>query len=124
MEVLWNGSLEKVFFAVPSECSHLPSASKQKVINELDLSTPELKIKDFMQRSADLYDEMMYIEFMSEFKLYALLWKLAPFFQSLNFALALLINFAIMIGLEVIKGIKKQRRKRGMERIEKEFFFF
>ena len=60
VEVLWNGSINRVFFHIPSVCHLLSKQSKDQLVVDVDRRTQELKLIDFLDRAEKLYQEVVH----------------------------------------------------------------
>jgi len=60
IEVLWNGEMNRRFFHVPEVCHLLSKASKDELVENVERSSQELKLVDFMERSRALYREVVH----------------------------------------------------------------
>lgn len=78
VEVVWNGKLQRRFFPVPAICSHIAEATKQRLVEDVDRSSQDAKLQDFVYRAKDIYREVQHQQWLSE--------KEVPFFEGLNLA--------------------------------------
>ena len=51
VEVLWNGEMNRRFFHIPDVCHLLSESSKAELVENVERSSQELKLIDFMERS-------------------------------------------------------------------------
>eukprot|EP00854_Cymbomonas_tetramitiformis_P022814 gene22814-27564_t len=60
IEVVWDGVLQRRLFHVPAICVDLSEVSKSQLVEEVDRSSCEEKLTDFMARSWELYVEIQH----------------------------------------------------------------
>eukprot|EP00854_Cymbomonas_tetramitiformis_P005494 gene5494-6657_t len=60
VEVVWNGVLQRRFFHVPTICHDLSDASKAQFVEEVDRSSQESKLAEFMESAKDLHLEILH----------------------------------------------------------------
>jgi hypothetical protein len=65
IEVVWRGDIHRRFFHVPPVCEFLAKSSKDKLIENVDRSSPENKLIDFLERSHVLYREVKHQEYLT-----------------------------------------------------------
>jgi len=60
IEVIWNQQVHKHYFHLPSIAEDISESSKRRLVEEVDLSSQELKLKDFMRIARDLHREAVH----------------------------------------------------------------
>lgn len=60
IEVVWNRQVFRQFFHLPKISTDISQVSKNRLIEEVDLSSQELKLKDFMRIAKDLHREALH----------------------------------------------------------------
>jgi hypothetical protein len=65
IEVVWRGDIHRRFFHVPPVCEFLAKSSKDKLVENVDRSSPENKLIDFLDRSHVLYREVKHQEYLT-----------------------------------------------------------
>jgi hypothetical protein len=98
VEIMWKGHLEKILFLKPSECEHFTETMKEQYKRSIDFTADE-KLSRFIDRSEDLYDQMIWLERLSRFQIYAVIGAQQSKLKGTSFALALLMNFVMLISL-------------------------
>jgi hypothetical protein len=68
VEVVWDGVLLRRFFPVPSICDHISEATRQKLVTDVDRTTDELRLQDFLVRAHDIFREISHQQLLSEIK--------------------------------------------------------
>ena len=102
IEVFWNGELQRRFFNVPKLCADLSKASKDKLVEDVDRSSGENKLVDFLNRSYELYREMKLQQDLRALNLGFIFTRNNLGRVSwLNFFLALVIQFILIAYYEV-----------------------
>ncbi len=69
VEVIWHGVLQRRFFHIPELCHDIAKTSKDKLIEEIDRSSVENRLNDFIQRSHELYREVKHIQVLRDYRL-------------------------------------------------------
>jgi hypothetical protein len=69
VEIMWRGDCQRRFFHVPNICADLSKSSKDKLVEEVDRSTNENKLLDFLSRSYELYREIKHQQILKEMNL-------------------------------------------------------
>ena len=69
VEVIWHGVLQRRFFHIPELCHDIAKTSKDKLIVEIDRSSVENRLNDFIQRSHELYREVKHIQVLRDYRL-------------------------------------------------------
>ena len=69
VEIVWHGVLQRRFFHVPDICADLSKSSMDKLVEEIDRSSAENKLIDFIARSHNLYREVKHQQVLREKKL-------------------------------------------------------
>jgi inositol 1,4,5-triphosphate receptor type 3 len=62
IEVIWNREVAVHYFNVPPIALDITGPSKDRLIEMVELSTQEAKLKDFLRRSKDLYREAVHFQ--------------------------------------------------------------
>ena len=68
VEVMWMGVLQRRFFNIPDICRDLSKGSKDELIFNVDRSSNENKLIDFVNRAQNLYFEVKHQEFLKATK--------------------------------------------------------
>ena len=89
-------TIEEVYFTVPNLCMWLSDKSKQKLEWEVDRSTPQKRIEDFVKRSEGMIHEMRHNERISHIPLFYFLSRMSGSVHYLMFVLSWLTNFCIL----------------------------
>ena len=66
IEVIWRSGIHRRFFHVPAVCDYLAKSSKDNLVENVDRSTAENKLVDFLNRSHDLYREVKHQQLLTE----------------------------------------------------------
>ena len=66
IEVIWRSGIHRRFFHVPAVCDYLAKSSKDSLVENVDRSTAENKLIDFLNRSHDLYREVKHQQLLTE----------------------------------------------------------
>jgi hypothetical protein len=90
-------TLEEVYFPVPILFHFLSEKSKQQLEWEVDRSTPQKRVEDFVRRSAGMIHEMRHNERISHIGPLHLLSSHAEALQTSMFYLSVLINVLILL---------------------------
>ena len=69
VEIVWNGVLQRRFFHIPDICADLAKTSMDKLVEEIDRSSAENKLIDFIARSHNLYREVKHQQVLREKKM-------------------------------------------------------
>ena len=62
VEILWNGDMNRVFFHIPEVSKLLSKPSKDGLVTNVDRTSQELKLLDFLDRAKVLYTEVKHQE--------------------------------------------------------------
>lgn len=107
IEVIWRGSIQKRFFHIPDICSDLAKSSKDKLVQQVVRTTPELKLIDFVNRCRGLYREVKHQQVLKNMRV-GLFFN--PQMQNrltwLSFGLALVINILLLIYYDNSTGVQ------------------
>jgi len=97
VEIFLGGGLETLYFPVPSECVNLLAETQDTLLKSVKLGTHHQKIKDFLYRVQDIVFEMQHIEALAQNHLYRFIRDFYSIMRSLDFAIAILINLALLL---------------------------
>jgi hypothetical protein len=61
VEVFWKNRCELVVFPLPEMHDSLPLSTKNRFLNDVDLSTPDIRMKALINEADDLIDEMKHL---------------------------------------------------------------
>ena len=89
------GELQRRFFNVPKLCADLSKASKDKLVEDVDRSSNENKLVDFLNRSYELYREM---KLQQELRALQIGW----FFSRNNLASLGWVNFSVALVIQCV----------------------
>lgn len=99
VEVWWGvvPHLDRIYFPMPSHCRLLPyaTASKERFLECLDFGS-DVRLTQFLEGSKGLDEELQHIELLSSYRMYNLVRPYIPLFKKASFALALLMNLAMV----------------------------
>ena len=62
IEVIWNKEVAVHYFNIPPIALDITGPSKERLIETIDLSSQEAKLKDFLKRAKDLYGEAVHFQ--------------------------------------------------------------
>jgi hypothetical protein len=62
IEVIWNREVAVHYFNIPPIALDITGPSKEHLIESVDLSSQEAKLKDFLKRAKDLYGEAVHFQ--------------------------------------------------------------
>ena len=65
VEVVWNGKLQRRFFPVHEISEHIAEATRQKLVSEIDRTSQDAKLQDFLVWAHDVYAECEHQEWLS-----------------------------------------------------------
>ncbi|CAM9604900.1 unnamed protein product [Chrysoparadoxa australica] len=97
VEVAWEGRIELVIFPIPPECHSLTESTKVHFLDTVNLGSRESRLKEFLDRSAAMMDEMHHLNQLQDDWLY---WQVKSNFfaiKKLTFLAALLLNFSALL---------------------------
>jgi len=66
VEVVWNGKLQRRFFPAPPICTHIAEATKQRLVEDVDRTSQDAKLQDFVYRAKDIYREVQHQQWLSD----------------------------------------------------------
>jgi len=69
VEIVWNNSLQRRFFHIPDICTELSEASKFYVQQNLDRTSQEVQLMDFVAKARDVQVELKHQEWLGDCKL-------------------------------------------------------
>jgi len=95
IEVIWNGVLQRRFFAKDDMCKFLSDPSKDSLVQFVDRESPETKLQDFVNRCRALHVEMKHQKFLESV-------NLSLIFSRTNQNRATWIAFLIALSLNII----------------------
>jgi hypothetical protein len=72
VEILWAGDLQRRYFYMPAVCSYIAKTSMDKLVQFVERSNNESKLKDFIQRLRDMYRECKHQQMLNELGLSSL----------------------------------------------------
>jgi hypothetical protein len=108
VEVFWNGSLDKVYFPLPSCTEFLKQETKAKIESELDLGDDD-RVRAFVHAGPAggktynvqiLQDELEHYEDLNQLYVYKLLGSNLAVLKNCSYYLALMMNFLMVLSLE------------------------
>ena len=91
-----DGDLEEVYFPVPMLCTWLSEKSKQKLEWEVDRSTPQKRVEDFVKRAEGMIHEMRHNERISHVRMLRLLRSRSEDIHMAMFVFSVIINVLIL----------------------------
>ena len=91
VEVMWEGKLTKHYFHIPEIAKDLSENSKIKLIDDIEFSTQEKKLKDFLKKAKDLHREAEHQQLFKSFGVVHL-WAWKTFIAKLLFISCLIMN--------------------------------
>lgn len=113
VEVNFRGTLERVFFPVPSMCQHLLRSTKKALLANVVISSHDAKCKDFVERSQIICTEMVHINMLARWGGYRVLKNNIVAIKSINFALAVLINLALLVSFRADSAFRGRATVQG-----------
>ena len=97
IEVNWGGSIEKVFFEAPPWAASLTSDSKEKFMQNVDMTTREVKLGEFMRICKRFHQEMTYLHWVSKSSLFKVLSENFSSIKKGGYLFAVLINLILLL---------------------------
>jgi hypothetical protein len=98
VEVAWHGLIERNVFAMPFEVEYLTAATKDKFLEEVNLSTTEKRMSELMQHSDAFIAEMRLIHDKAEqSRLFRALHRRMPTFKTYLYALVVILNVNVLM---------------------------
>ena len=70
VEVVWEGCILRRFFPIPNICDHVSEATRSKLQHEVDRSSDEARLQDFVKRSVEIYREIRHQALLEEVTLF------------------------------------------------------
>ncbi|KAJ8601792.1 hypothetical protein CTAYLR_006814 [Chrysophaeum taylorii] len=106
VEVVWHGRTLRRFFPVPPICEHISEATRQKLVTDIDRSSDETRLQDFLKRAKDIYREISHQALLEGIQVGS--FNLAKVFSRTNqeyatwlaFFVALVINTMLLVFAE------------------------
>ena len=95
--VLSDKTLEEVYFPIPTLCTWLSENSITLLEQEVDRTTPQKRVEDFVKRSEDLIHEMEHNERVSHIWQLHLLAQARDRIRTAMFVLSIFMNFIILV---------------------------
>jgi hypothetical protein len=91
VEVYWQQQIHEHFFRIPAIANHISESSKSRLIEEVDLSSQDLKLKDFLRISRDLYREALHHDNLERYEI-SNAWDLRGYLSWVMFWSCLVVN--------------------------------
>jgi hypothetical protein len=91
VEVYWQQQIHEHFFRIPAIANHISESSKSRLIEEVDLSSQDLKLKDFLRISRDLYREALHHTNLERYEI-SNAWDLRGYLSWASFWNCLVVN--------------------------------
>lgn len=91
VEVMWEGVLTKHYFHIPETGKDLSENSKTKLTDEIEFSTQEKKLKDFVKKAKDLHREAEHQQLFKSFGIVHL-WSWKTLIAKVMFINCLVMN--------------------------------
>jgi hypothetical protein len=106
--VFWQGRVHRVYFPRPLKSQSLEPAAKTRLLAEVDMASDDDQGKDFIRRSTELYDEMVWYDSLRRHRIpgtrvsvYELVGQKLDDLRKLALGVACVINFILLVSLEV-----------------------
>lgn len=96
IELVRDGRLERVYFRIPPKSNLLPRESKDELLWSIDRDNQQDKMKDFLERSEALMQEVQHRKSLLKDEKFSLLHYYKNYIDDISFALAIFINFLII----------------------------
>jgi hypothetical protein len=100
VEIVWNGRMVAVTYMRPKICDNFTSRMQQEWTNSID-QTAESKVPLFIQQSITNFYKIQQVDQLMKNYLYQQICNYEMYMRSLNFMLALLMNFIMLISLSL-----------------------
>jgi hypothetical protein len=95
VEVCWQQQLHEYFFRIPAVANHISESSKSRLVEQVDLSSQDLKLKDFLRISRDLYREALHHDQLERYEI-SNAWDLRGYLSWVMFLSCLLVNILLI----------------------------
>lgn len=95
VEVYWHHQVHQYFFRIPAIANHISESSKTKLVEKVDLSSHDLKLKDFLRISRDLYREAIHHDKLERYDI-AAAWDLRGYLSWVMFLSCLSVNILLI----------------------------
>jgi inositol 1,4,5-triphosphate receptor type 3 len=104
IEVIWNGVLQRRFFAKDDMCKFLSDPSKDSLVQFVNRDSPETKLQDFVNRCRALHIEMKHQKFLESMNLSVVFSRTNQNRATwLAFTIALCLNVILLCSLKYVK---------------------
>jgi hypothetical protein len=99
IEIYWNKQIQRVTFPLQSECDFIKDSIKDKIKSRIDY-TDDDKVDEFLEGVHELQTELKHFEYLNRFGFYRYVGQNLDSLKTASFALALMMNFIMVISLE------------------------
>lgn len=99
VQVDCEGSIEELYFPVPFMCKFLTPASRQSIIFDINRSSHQSKIEDFLDKVDYYHTEMQHQQHLSQHRWLKSLSKLWKLYAQLSYIMVLLLNGLLLCTL-------------------------
>jgi hypothetical protein len=99
IEIVWDGQLERVFFPKPKECNFLTSSLRESFMGDIDYCDED-KVRDLLKKAEELGETLLHYENLNSNSIYRMLGTRVEELKHWSFALALMMNFIMLISLQ------------------------
>jgi len=99
VQVNCEGSIEELYFPVPFMCKFLTPASRQSLIFDINRSSHQSKIEDFLDKVDYYHTEMQHQQHLSQHRWLKSLSKLWKLYAQLSYIMVLLLNGLLLCTL-------------------------
>ena len=105
VEIWWGrpeGHLDTIYFPMPKHCRtsfEFIENSRLRFIGDLEFGS-DARFRQFVDGIQNLDDEMVHIDYLSQFKIYHVLGHYIPLIKTASYITALVMNLVMLLGLE------------------------
>lgn len=99
VQVDYEGSIEELYFPVPFMCKFLTPASRQSLIFDINRSSHQSKIEEFLDKVDYYHTEMEHQQHLSQHRWLKSLSKLWKLYAQLSYIMVLLLNLLLLCTL-------------------------
>jgi hypothetical protein len=95
VEVLWQHQIHEYYFRIPAIAIHISESSKSRLIEQVDLTSQDLKLKDFLRMSRDLYREALHHDKLERYEI-SNAWDLRGYLSWVMLLSCLVVNLLLL----------------------------